>query len=111
MRPSPSVVRAMAFRVPLIRITAASLPGPTTVLVSTWWSYWRHTQRLEATSGDESSARRGVVGGGGGAVGGGGRLEVRGSRFEVRVAATFRSPLALVGTRAGTSGRRERSYD
>ena len=40
--------------VPCTRSTAASPPGPMTVLVSTWWSYWRKIQRLEAISGELS---------------------------------------------------------
>src|SRR5262245_27034696 len=34
-------------------MTAASPPGPTTVLVRTVWSYWRYTHRLLAMVGDE----------------------------------------------------------
>ena len=49
---------AIALPVPLTRTTAASLPGPTMVLVRTVLSYWRYTQRLLATLGAASSVFR-----------------------------------------------------
>ena len=45
---------ASAFFVPLMRMTAASPPGPATVLFWTWWSYLRHIARLDAMFGDRS---------------------------------------------------------
>ncbi len=42
--------------VPLSRSTAASPPGPMTVLVRTVWSYWRQIHSLLASSGVASSA-------------------------------------------------------
>ena len=38
------------------------MPGITSVLVRTMWSYWRYTQRLLATVGD-ASRRRNTSGG------------------------------------------------
>ena len=48
----PSTDIANALLVPLIRMTAASPPGPATVLFWTWWSYRRHIPRLDAMFGD-----------------------------------------------------------
>ena len=50
--------------VPLIRRTAASPPGPTTVLLRTIESYWRKIHRREHTFGLASSARRAAGGAG-----------------------------------------------
>src|SRR3989304_4761675 len=47
--------------VSLTRSTAASLPGPTTVFVSTWWSYWRQIQRFDATSAEARSCSRAAL--------------------------------------------------
>src|SRR3954466_3473937 len=45
----------MALVVPLIRSTAASPPGPITVLVLTVESYWRYAHALLAMVGDDNS--------------------------------------------------------
>jgi len=50
-RPLPSVDIAIARRVPLMRSTAASEPGRTSVFVPTCWSYWRNAHSLDAIVG------------------------------------------------------------
>src|SRR2546427_116492 len=54
-RPLPSVEIAIARRVPLMRSTAASEPGRTSVLVPTCWSYWRYAHSLDAMVGEPIS--------------------------------------------------------
>src|ERR1700734_178703 len=63
-----STFSARPRRESLIRSTAASLPGPTTVLPCTIESYWRNTMRREATLGLEMIVRKaadgeGIIGG------------------------------------------------
>ncbi len=53
---------AIAFRVPRSRSTAASEPGPTTVLVRTVLSYCSYTHRLDAMEGESRSRRSVQVG-------------------------------------------------
>src|SRR3954470_14252284 len=57
-RPLQSVLTAIALLVPRTRRTAASPPGPTTVLVRTVESYWRNAQVLLASVGAASSFSR-----------------------------------------------------
>src|SRR5260221_217343 len=59
-----SALRASPRPESLMRKTAASLPGPTTVLPCTSESYCRKTIRFEATFGLEMIARRASAGGG-----------------------------------------------
>ena len=55
-RALPSVASASALLVPFTRRTAASAPGPATVLRNSWWSYCRDTHVLSAIVGVASSA-------------------------------------------------------
>ncbi len=48
----------MPFFVPFTRMTAASPPGRSTVLVWTMWSYWPQIQDFSATLGDARICRR-----------------------------------------------------
>src|SRR6478735_8879759 len=56
-RPLQSTDMANARRVPLTRTTPAPMPGSTSVLVRTIWSYCRYTHRLLATVGEPSTRR------------------------------------------------------
>src|SRR5207245_8796552 len=59
-----STLSASPRRDPLMRKTAASLPGPTTVLPCTIESYCRKTQRFDPTFGLAISARSACAGAG-----------------------------------------------
>ncbi len=53
-----SLFMATPFLVPLTRMTAASPPGRSTVLVWTMWSYWPQIQDFSATFGEARICRR-----------------------------------------------------